>query len=46
MCVYCIFDKHNGHIGIKSKEIEEILNTNLKEIYKNYEIFMNLNVKK
>ena len=32
MCLDCIFDKHNGHIGIKSKEIEEIINMNLKEI--------------
>ena len=31
MCLDCIFDLHNGHIGIKSKEIEEIVNKNLKE---------------
>ena len=31
MCLDCIFDKHNGHFGIKSKEIEEIVNKNLKE---------------
>jgi hypothetical protein len=31
MCLDCIFDKHNGHFGIKSKEIEEIDNKDLKE---------------
>ena len=39
MCLDCMFDKHNGHIGIKSKEIEEIINMNLKEKNKNNEIF-------
>ncbi len=39
MCLDCMFDKHNGHIGIKSTEIEEIINTNIKEMNNNNEIF-------
>ena len=37
MCSDCMYDKHNGHIGIKSKEIEEIVNNKLNDIYYNDE---------
>ncbi len=38
MCLNCMFEKHNGHIGINLIEIEKNINMNLKE-KKNYEIF-------
>ena len=35
MCLDCIFDHHGGHIGIKSKEIEEIVQKKYKEFQNN-----------
>ena len=39
LCNECVFENHPCHKGIKSKEIEEIINKNIKENKNLIEIF-------